>query len=60
MTGYQITEEDRKELHEEQLEFLSKKRDYEDFDIGLQIYGKLMPKRIRGGIILVDDYFTMR
>lgn len=60
MTGYQITEDDRKELYEEQLEFLSKKRDYEDFDIGLQIYGKLMPKRIRGGIILVDDYFTMR
>lgn len=60
MTGYQITDKDREELTEEQLEFLQVKRDYEDFDIGLQIYGKLKPKRIRGGIILEEEYYTMR
>lgn len=60
MTDYQITEEDKDKLFPEQLEFLSKKRTYKDFDIGLRIFGKLMPKRIRGGIILVEDYFTMR
>lgn len=60
MTGYKVTEEDKEKYFPEQLEFLNKKRDYEDFDIGLRIFGKLMPKRIRGGIILVEDYFTMR
>lgn len=60
MTGYKPTEEDKEKYFPEQLEFLSQKRDYEDFDIGLRIYGKLMPKRIRGGIILVEDYYTMR
>lgn len=60
MTGYQITDKDREELTKEQLEFLQVKRDYEDFDIGLQIYGKLKPKRIRGGIILEEEYYTMR
>ena len=60
MTGYRPTEEDKEKLSAEQLEFLKVKRDYEDFDIGLQIYGKLKPKRVVGGIILVDEYYTMR
>lgn len=57
MTGYVPTEEDN--YSPEQLEFLKKKRSYEDFDIGLKIWGKLMPKRIEGGVILVDSYYTM-
>ena len=60
MTGYKPTEEDKEKYSTEQLEFLNTKRDYEDFDIGLRIYGKLMPKRIRGGIVLMEDYYTMR
>lgn len=32
----------------------------EDFDYGLQVRGKLLPKRVPGGIILVDTVFTMR
>ena len=59
MTGYIPTEEDKEKLSPEQLDFLKVKRDYEDFDIGLQIYGKLKPKRVVGGIILVDEYYTM-
>lgn len=58
MTGYQLTGNEK--YTEEQKEFISTKRDLEDFDIGLRIYGKLMPKRVRGGIILQEDYYTMR
>lgn len=36
------------------------KRDYSDFKIGLKIPGKLMPKRIPGGILLVDTTYEMR
>ena len=57
MTGYVPKDDD--DYTEEQLEFLKKKRDYEDFDVGLKIWGKLMPKRIEGGVILVDGYYTM-
>ncbi len=60
MTGYYPDEIEQEKYTNEQLEFLKTKRDYEDFDIGLQIYGKLKPKRVVGGIILVDEYYTMR
>lgn len=36
------------------------KRDYGSFKIGLKVPGKLMPKRIRGGILLVDTSYEMR
>lgn len=45
---------------EEELEFLETKRTLKDFDIGLKVPGKLMPKRISGGIILVDTPYEMR
>ena len=35
------------------------KRTLEDFDTGLSIYGKLMPKRIAGGTLLVSTTFEM-
>lgn len=60
LTGYKLTEDDKKKFTPEQLQFLRKKRDFEDFDIGLSIYGKLKPKRVVGGIILVEEYYTMR
>lgn len=31
-----------------------------DFKVGLKIHGKLIPKRITGGILLVESDFTMR
>ena len=36
------------------------KRDYSSFKIGLKVPGKLRPKRIRGGVILVDTSYEMR
>lgn len=45
---------------EEEQEFLSKKRTIEDFNVGLRVPGKLIPKRIRGGVLLVDTYYEMR
>ena len=36
------------------------KRDYSSFKIGLKVPGKLRPKRIRGGILLVDTSYEIR
>lgn len=53
-----------KEANEKQKEkykdFLSKKRTLDDFDIGLKIPSKLKPKDIKGGVILVEEDYTMR
>ena len=35
-------------------------RTYEDFKVGLKVPGKLLPKRIRGGIVLADTSYEMR
>lgn len=31
-----------------------------DFKIGIQIPGKLLPKRIRGGVLLTETTYEMR
>lgn len=49
-----------KEYNKEELEFIKTKRTLTDFKIGLKITGKLMPKRIKGGILLVDTTYEMR
>lgn len=49
-----------KELSFEELKFVVKDRIVEDFNIGLTIPGKLLPKRIRGGVLLVDTPYEMR
>lgn len=51
---------DLKETTEDEQKFLAEKRTIEDFDIGLIVPGKLLPKRIRGGILLVDTNYEMR
>lgn len=43
---------------EEQL-FLKTTRTLDDFDYGLTIPGKLLPRTIKGGVILEDTYFTL-
>ena len=59
MEGYKPVPEDG--YTEEEVNFITeKKRTMKDFDIGLSVPGKLMPKRIRGGVILVDTTFEMR
>lgn len=51
----------------EELEFLFESdthkpivRDFNDFKVGLKVPGKLRPKRIRGGILLVDTSYEIR
>ena len=56
----ELTEEQLQEYNEEEQEFLKTKRTLQDFKIGLKVPGKLMPKRIRGGILLVDTTYEMR
>jgi hypothetical protein len=58
-----ITLEEFKEkyisINQEQLEFIKEKRTITDFKKGLKIYGKLLPKIIRGGTVLEETYFTL-
>lgn len=44
----------------EQLEFLKTKRSMTDFKKGLRIHGKLVPKQMPGGTLLVPQYFEIR
>lgn len=56
-----ITHEgDTQHYTQEELEFLSKRRKITDFKVGLKVPGKLLPKRIPGGILLVDTSYEMR
>ena len=47
-------------LDEEAIDFIKEERTLDDFKVGLQVPGKLMPRTIRGGVLLVEDYYTMR
>lgn len=58
-----MNEEQKKlweQLCEEDRQFITTKREITDFKTGLKINGKLLPKRIRGGIILVETTYEMR
>jgi len=59
MTG-QMDEKEYNKLNDEEKDFIKVHRTINDFNIGLKVPGKLMPRRIRGGTILVKDYYTMR
>ena len=48
------------ELPEDQQAFVDEKREITDFTVGLAVPGKLMPKRIPGGVVLVDSIYEMR
>ena len=48
------------ELSEEEKKFVAKKRDITDFKQGLKVPGKLLPKNIKGGIILTETEYTFR
>ena len=57
----------KKEWTDEEKEFLFNaekgtpiKRELTDFKVGLKVPGKLRPKRIRGGVLLVDTPYEMR
>lgn len=58
MQGYEVKESDN--YTQSELKFLATKRDYSDFKVGLCVPGKLLPKRIKGGVLLVDTIYEMR
>lgn len=66
MSGRTFTDEEKADMSPEVIDFLFDDdgntiiRTMDDFSIGLQVPGKLVPKRIPGGIILSETYFTMR
>lgn len=51
---------DISEYGKEEQEFLKTRRTIEDFKEGLCVPGKLLPKRIKGGIVLKDTTYEMR
>ena len=53
-------EDNGRELTDEEIKFLAKKRKLQDFKIGLEVPGKLMPKQIKGGTLLVPTPYKMR
>lgn len=57
LTGEPFEEE---KYTEEEKEFMRCKREIEDFNYGLIVPGKLLPKRIEGGILLVPTDYEMR
>lgn len=66
MNGVDKESEKYKGLTDEQKEFLLDEngneinRTIEDFHVGLKVPGKLMPRRIRGGVLLCDTTYEMR
>ena len=60
MTGDIPQGEEREKYTEDELQFIEQKRTIDDFNIGLRVPGKLLPKRIRGGVLLVDTTYEMR
>ena len=58
MTGEEPKEGEK--FTEEEKEFLKTKRKLEDFTVGLKVPSKLMPVRIRGGVLLVPTTYEMR
>ena len=45
---------------EDEEAFVNKKRALDDFDIGLKVPSKLLPRRILGGVLLVPTTYEMR
>jgi hypothetical protein len=45
---------------EKKLEFITTKRTLHDFKVGLTIRGKLVPKCIKGGVVLQETEFSLR
>lgn len=47
-------------LSEEEEEFVKCRRELKDFTIGLEVPGKLRPKRMKGGVLLVGTTYKMK
>lgn len=55
-----ISQKEYDKLTEEGKEFVKVKRDLTNFELGLKVPEKLMPKRIDGGVLLVNTTYEMR
>lgn len=60
LTQEPITEDDKLHFNSEQIAFMQTPRKLTDFKVGLEIYGKLRPKQIKGGTLLVETTYKMR
>ena len=66
LSDKEITEDELQNYNAEQIRFLFDTngnqihRKLTDFKIGLKVAGKLVPKRIKGGTLLVETDYTMR
>lgn len=60
MSGQTDGEIDGKPVTDVDRKFLEQKRDLLDFKVGLQVPGKLRPKRMRGGIVLERTTYEIR
>ena len=58
MEGYEVKESDK--YRERELKLLGRKREYSEFKVGLCVGGKLLGKRIKGGVLVVDRRYEMR
>ena len=62
MDNTPLTEEEIKEnkYNQEKIDFINDKKTIEDFNIGLLVPGKLLPRRIKGGIVLEETTYELR
>lgn len=51
---------EQEKFTQEEIEFIKIKRELTDFKKGLKVPSKLLPKRIMGGVLLVDTTYEMR
>lgn len=58
ITNYTIKDTDN--FTEEEKDFIEVKRTLNDFKVGLKVPGKLRPKRIKGGTLLIEESYEMR
>ena len=58
-----LTKEQQKiydKLDDDEKKFVRTKRTINDFKVGLKVPGKLIPRQIKGGVLLVKEEYTMR
>lgn len=60
MEGRPYNEKTDGEMREEEKKFVSVPRTLEDFNIGLEVPSKLLPKTIKGGVVLKNTTYKMR
>lgn len=58
ISGYKPKPDD--DYNDEEKEFLLHKRSLKDFKVGLRVPGKLRPKEVSGGVLLVDTPYEIR